>query len=363
VARDGDDSELVPAAEIGRDLELSWNALLASDPTLGSPYLTPEFTTAVAQVRPDVEVAVFLRGGAAAGFFPFQRGRRGRGRPVGFGISDHHGIVAPGDLEVPPPVLLRACGLRCLEFDHLAAGRPGYDRWSVPTSSPVIDLRAGHETWLSQRRAAHGSGFGQLARKSRKLRRRADVRYERHVDDVDVLRTVMAWKSAQYARTGVTDAFAREWVRDLLELLHKTRTPAFSGQLSALWVDGELAAAHMGIVTGRIWHYWFPVYNERFAPFSPGLLLLLEMAADAAAEGVDQIDLGRGDARYKREFANRSVPLLTGHVGDGARFLTARHADRIVRRAEIALKASPLAGPLRRPATALRSRRGRRRLT
>ena len=62
------------------------------------------------------------------------------------------------------------------------------------------------------------------------------------------------------------------------------------------------------------WHYWLPTYDRDFAKYSPGLILLLEMAAQAQALGIQTIDLGKGNALYKQRLMNGAVPLLEGVV-------------------------------------------------
>jgi CelD/BcsL family acetyltransferase involved in cellulose biosynthesis len=57
------------------------------------------------------------------------------------------------------------------------------------------------------------------------------------------------------------------------------------------------------------------VFNKDFARYSPGLVLLLELARAAESVGIREIDLGKGDAQYKTAFATGVVPLLEGSVG------------------------------------------------
>lgn len=356
--------DVVGPDELDPLLLVSWRQIQARHEHLASPYLAPEFTLAVSRVRPDVEVAVLHHDGAPVGFFPFQRGGRGVGRPVAFGISDVQAVVAGPDVVLDADRLLAGCGLRRYVFDHLLAGRPGFDRCATPASSPVVDLRQGYDRWYAERRAAHPQGFGQLARKRRRLDRPgAGVRYESHTDDPAVLERLLELKSAQYRRTGVADVFRAPWTVELLRALQRTRVAGFEGRVSVLWVGDEPAAVHLGMATEGVWHYWFPTYDDRFARHSPGLVLLLEMVRDADRRGHPLLDLGRGDARFKREFANASVPLLVGSVGrpgPGARL--GRRLAPVAGYAAGSLRRTPLAAPLRGPARAARAYRKRRRL-
>jgi CelD/BcsL family acetyltransferase involved in cellulose biosynthesis len=43
-----------------------------------------------------------------------------------------------------------------------------------------------------------------------------------------------------------------------------------------------------------LWHYWFTAYDPAFAKYSPGTILLLQMAERASELGISAIDMGRG---------------------------------------------------------------------
>lgn len=350
------------AHEIDPDTERAWRTVQTSNPWLWSPFFSPEFTSCVAQVRDDVEVAVIGRADETVGFLPFQRRRGNTAVPVGFGVSDFHGVIAPVDVAVDVGDLLQGCRLRSFHFDHLSTERPGFERWAHRAESPAIDLRNGFAAWRRTQQEIHPAGFGQLARKSRRLHREhACVEYRRHSDDLDVLRTLRAWKSAQHRRADVADVFTHSWARDLLEVVHATATPTFSGYLSTLRVDGDLAAAHFGIATDRVWHYWFPSYSQAYSKHSPGLLLLLEMIGDACEEGHDRFDLGWGEARYKTEFSNVSIPILAGSVGSDLRFRCRQRLADLSQRSREQIRRTPLAAPLRPPSRLARAINERRR--
>ena len=88
----------------------------------------------------------------------------------------------------------------------------------------------------------------------------------------------------------------------------------FEGRLSTLWFGERLAAAHFGIRSGAVLHYWFPAYDETFAALSPGLLLLMEMARRSPEGGIATIDLGAGDYRFKSDLANAAWTMATAAV-------------------------------------------------
>jgi CelD/BcsL family acetyltransferase involved in cellulose biosynthesis len=291
-------------------------------PQLANPFLSPEFTLAVGRCRHDVRVAVIRASGAAdaepVAFFPFQRTAFGVGRAVGLGVSDCQGIVHRPGFTWDARELLRACDLVVWEFDHLTEGQEPFATGATGSyASPVIDVDQGYDVFLAGLRArAPGFTRSTLA-KERKLGRDVGaVRYVHDERDPRILRTLMAWKSAQYRRTGRSDRFTRRWIVDLVERLFRSRSDSFAGLLSVLYAGDRPVAAHFGPRSHRVLASWFPVYDPAFAKFSPGLVLHLRMAEGAAAEGMAHLDLGRGEKKYKNSLKTRE---LTVHEGWGTR--------------------------------------------
>lgn len=307
---------LVTPGELSPEDHARWRALQAADPALASPFFAPELTAAVAQVRHDVRVTVVEEAGRVVGYFPFQRGLLGAGRPVGGRLSDHHGLIAAPDLALEAGPLLAASGLLSWRFDHLPAGQAPFARFAERTSeSPGLDLAAGFEAWRARRLEGGSGRIPQLERKARKLAREVGpLRFEARCHDRSALERVLAWKSEQCRRTGTVDFFARRWTRELVERVLGADAPGFSGCLSALWAGERLVAAHLGVRSREVWHWWFPVYDHEYARWSPGGILLLEVARAAAGAGCTLLDLGKGDDPYKASFADRSLPLVEGRA-------------------------------------------------
>ena len=141
------------------------------------------------------------------------------------------------------------------------------------------------------------------------------LRFAPESDAPELLARTIEWKRQQYAETGVRDVLADAGSRELLRLVHEARSPDFSGMLSVLHAGDVVAGLHLALRSGPVWHSWFPAYNPELHRYSPGLVLMLELARTAPALGVAEIDLGKGEARYKEALATGSVPLLEGRVG------------------------------------------------
>ncbi|MET8830308.1 GNAT family N-acetyltransferase [Streptomyces sp. NPDC004610] len=299
----------------------AWTALQAQAPLHGSvelanPFLAPEFALAVGRCRRGVRIAVVRDGGEPVAYFPFQRTAAGVGRAIGLGVSDAQGVVHRPGFTWDARELLRACGLAVFEYDHLVAGqRPFETQVSGVHPSPVIDLDQGFDAYLAGLRDRSPKFTRSTLAKERKLGREAGgVQYVHDERDPAVLRTLMAWKSAQYRRTGRSDRFTQEWIIRLVQQLFHTRSAPFGGLLSVLYAGDRPVAAHFGPRTGQVLACWFPAYDPAFARYSPGLVLHLRMAEGAAAEGIAQLDLGRGQKQYKDSLKTRDIQVSEGWV-------------------------------------------------
>lgn len=307
--------------ELGSADRAAWTALqskahLNGSPELANPFLSPEFALAVGRARHGVRIAVVREDGEPAAFFPFQRTAAGVGRAVGLGVSDSQGLVHRPGFAWDAQELLRACGLAVWEFDHLVEGQTPFEAGASGTfPSPVMDIDQGYEAYLSRLRARSPKFTRTTLAKERKLGRDAgEVRYVHHEHDPAALRTLMAWKSAQYRRTGRSDRFAHPWINQLVQQLFHTRSEPFAGILSVLYVGGRPVAAHFGLRTERVLACWFPAYDTAFAKYSPGLILHLRMAEAAAADGIAYLDLGRGHKEYKDSLKTRELLVSEGWV-------------------------------------------------
>ena len=96
------------------------------------------------------------------------------------------------------------------------------------------------------------------------------VRFVYDSQDHAALRTVMAWKSAQYLRTGTADRFAQRSFVDLSDRLFATTSEPFSGVLSMLYAGDEPVAGHFGLRSDRVMAYWVPAFDRRYGPYFAG---------------------------------------------------------------------------------------------
>ncbi|WP_432137967.1 MULTISPECIES: GNAT family N-acetyltransferase [unclassified Streptomyces] len=341
----------------------AWSALQQSSPALASPFLSAQFAQAVGRQRPSARVAVLSDAAGPVGYFPFERHRLGLGMPIGSGLCDTQGLIHAPGLDWDVQELLRACRLYLWRYDHLTADQGPFDRGVVRRSaSPVIDLAQGFEAYAAELRARSRERTRQLEAKERRLRRTlGEVRLVFDDPSPVSLDTLMRWKSAQYRAKGQVDLFAGPSVVALLRELHLTRAADCSGILSTLYAGEQPVAVHFGLRSRRVLQYWFPAYAPEAARFSPGILLLLKMAGAAAAQGVECLDLGKGDARYKHEMKTGDRPLGEGWVSLGTVPAALRHAQMAsVQRMRAVVAGSPALRRIALKALDVRHRAARR---
>jgi CelD/BcsL family acetyltransferase involved in cellulose biosynthesis len=309
---------VVRPGELGpAELKL-WRGMLHGSEALRNPFLAPEFALAVGGARQTARVAVLEEGNEIVGFLPHERRGRFLGTVIGAGISDCQALVHAPGLRWDPVELVRACGLPCWEYDHLVLDQSAFAPFHLLTvGSPVMDLAGGYEGYLAAR-ARETSALKALGRKLRKLEREVgELRFEYESADPALLRLMMDWKSAQYRRTRVHDRFGTPWITRVVTELLTARAPECTGTMSVLYAGDRPVAIHFGLRSEDVLSYWFPAYDPdpELGRYSAGLGLLLRMAEAAAAQGVKLLDLGRGQQRYKDEFASRELPIAEGRVG------------------------------------------------
>lgn len=343
------DVRSVPFSALTEGELAEWRRVQAADVGLATPYLTPEFSAAVASVRGDVRVAVLGDGGGRRAFWPHQR--QGRvAYPVGGAFNDFQALVAPVGFAWRGDDLLRASGVACLHFDHWLADQGQLAGGTAARApSPYADLRHGYTAYLAEIET-RSDQMVKVGQRRRKLaREHGESRFVFKSTDRSALERVIQWKAQQFRRAGLPDPFAHEWTRELLVRLLATDTPALAGWLSTLHVGDRLVAAHMGMRSHDVLHYWFPVYDHDFHQYGPGLLLLVDVLQAAAADGIRRIDFGKGEDAWKPRFMTGSTAVVEGVL---ERPGLSAHFRVLCRAAAAALRRTPLrklgAWPLRR---------------
>ncbi len=267
-------------------------------------------------MRDDIFVGVLEEANRTTGFFPFHRNSIGGAAASKQRMADYEAVIVRTDAEWTAEELLRGCGLVGWEFETLIASQAQLRPYHRETfTSPILDLSGGFEAYQEDIRGSGSRLLNKLAWQRRALERdHGPVRYEPHVADAAALEWLMRCKSAQYRRTGFTDHFATPRMAAVVKRVHGTQDPDFAGRLSVLYAGDQIVAAHLGARSRSVWHYWLPCYERRLATYSPGSLLLIEMAKSAESVGIRYIDLGQGLEEYKRRFMNGAIGIAAGSI-------------------------------------------------
>jgi CelD/BcsL family acetyltransferase involved in cellulose biosynthesis len=306
-------TELVPLSGLTAAQRAAWRGMRARNPSLASPYFALEFADLIADRRHDAQVIIASRKGRTVGFLPMQLSSWGVARPLGGPLGDHHGLICE-DETIDLTAILRSSPASVFCFHGAPACQTGFAAAASQIEpSWSVDLSQGCEAWLEDRRLADAKAMRNIRARQRKLAESGhEITYRLDDRRPEALAATFANKRAQYRRTHAFDVFIARWARDLISDLFEHQTPQLRGCLSTLEINGQLAAAHFGMRSETVLHYWFPVFWPEYAQYGPGLQLLIEMAREMATDGIDTIHLGPGDADFKRKLANASFNIASG---------------------------------------------------
>lgn len=306
--------EIIQGKELSDDLVCLWTEIQESNAELSNPYFCPEFTMTLAKVREDVRIALFQDGNETVGFLPFHYSRGGIARPIGLGLSDYHGVIARSDTNWTADQFMRGCKIVRWEFDHLLASQKQFaDRHVNVSTSPIIDVSHGFASFEASLDKSGRKQFKEAQRKSKKFESEmGPLKFTIHSKEKSILHQMFKWKSLQCQQSGTVDYFALDWCTDLIERIHEKQDSHFGGILSCLHAGDQLAAVHFVMYSPKVWHSWFPAYNNDLQQYSPGLILLYEMISAAADKGINHIDLGKGLSLYKKRVMTGGIPVAEG---------------------------------------------------
>jgi CelD/BcsL family acetyltransferase involved in cellulose biosynthesis len=233
----------------------AWSVIQSSTPELESPFFRPEFTQAISEVTGNVFVGVIHdSSGRPAGFFPFQLQRPGFGKSLE--MCDYQGLIAPPALQWDVRALIRKCGLKVWEFDHLCTANPAFERFHLNTiESPIIDVSRGFEAYKASLSPEGRRHLAKAATSARKVEREiGPITLVSDSGDPQLMQAMHRWRAQKYGPLP-------DWAHPALEIIRTTRAPAFAGMLSGLYAGDRLMAVHFGIRSRGVLHWWFPAYD------------------------------------------------------------------------------------------------------
>ncbi len=332
----------------------AWKALCAADSRWSTPYLSPEWAEAVGRVRPDARVVLFRDGETAVGFLPVQRPNGFAAVPAGGAVCDYQAIVAAPGAQIDPQLAARALGVGRIDMPCALAPEGG----AIEAGGHLVRFAGGWDAYADQLKARGSKVLSRAVQRYRKLGRDAvaagkgELSFEAFCADETVFDTLIEWKRAQYARTGVHDIFGHDWVDALVrDTFRRPATDDFGGALFVLRVGGKPVSILYCLRAGRALHAWFTAYDPAWAEHSPGLLTFVEAIRASALAGFAEMDLGPGDYQFKESLATGVRAAQPSFIGAPSVSAALRAAEFGVRRMAETL---PLGRASHWPAKAMR---------
>ncbi len=312
------------------DVIASWQEIRRENPLLRSPYFSPRFAEHVVKSGAVLELGIVRMAGEIVAILPFER-RGTIGLPVGRGLNDAHGPIAPAGIKIPWSRVLRACRLSRFDFHATPVGL--LDQFALGSTPAFLADLCQHPEGYIQHLSATKYTLQRQPQKARKLARlHGPLRLELDSRDPHLLQRVLAWKSEQYRRSQILDIFALPDVVTLMNHMHQADDEP-RGQLSILFAGTTPVAGHFGIRERDLLHYWYPAYDPQFAAMSPGTQLFVAICEQADGAGIRLIDFGYGAELYKEILCNIRTSVQEGTIASSGWNRLRYHVNRKLRRA------------------------------
>jgi CelD/BcsL family acetyltransferase involved in cellulose biosynthesis len=155
--------------------------------------------------------------------------------------------------------------------------------------------------------------YNRLKRKRRRLNERGKVTFriaETAEEFDDLIEVLIAQKTQRYIETRGTDGLSRPGYKKFLRSAGRALYPAGPVCLFALKVDEVTVATTLGFVVGTKFYYSMPSFDSRnWSSYSPGHLLIVDIANWCLAKGLSSFEFGLGDESYKLDYCDLSTDL------------------------------------------------------
>lgn len=305
-----------------------WVALVAEDPAAGI-FHRPEFLRVWwEELGGGAEpYAVAVREGAALrGLATLAAGPDGTLRFLGDPeVIDYLGpISAPADRDAVAAAVVGAVGgldgWRRAELAGLAAdsGWPealaragkaaGLEVAEEPLDAcPRVALGGSYEEYLA---ALPGKLRHEIRRKARRLERELGPFTVRTADGASLEEDLERFFAMHRSSNGPKGKFLDESRASFFARLARTLTAAGWLRLCLLEAGGAAIAGVFAFSDGVTWSVYNSAYDHRHRAVAPGMVLVAETIAAAAAEGCRTFDLLRGTEEYKYRLGAVDVPVV-----------------------------------------------------
>jgi len=212
-----------------------------------------------------------------------------------------------------------------------------------PSGAYVATLFGDWESYYAEKRSS-GTRKNDRA-KRRKLGDLGEVRFVEPTTEEDLRRTLaelFRQKSAQFARMGVADLFARPGCAAFFLALATDPATRSTVHVSRLDVGETMAATNFGLVHGGRYYHILAAYSDgEVARFGPGAAHLRDLLRIAIERGCREFDFTIGDEPYKREWSDRTLVLHDFHAAANPAGWLVAHAVRSLARVKRTIKQTP----------------------
>jgi CelD/BcsL family acetyltransferase involved in cellulose biosynthesis len=302
---------VVRPAELGIGEEKLWREFQSTYPVGVHHFFSLTYARAVCRADESGRVAVVEDDGAIRAFIPYRKGDDGVATALGGGQTGLEGLIS-SNASLDLRRVVRSAGLRGWRF---------------------ADLRNGYDAYVRALTASVRKRISRTATYRRALQRElGEVSFEWNSSDPSLLPLLLDWKSDQHESV-------RQWlsdpaIRTLLQDLTGSDNEDCSGVTSSLSAGSKPISIVLSLRYGHILAPWILAYDPEYSRFSPGAIEWLVLFEEAANRGVEMVDFGYGDDRYKQRFGNATYSVSGGGVwasclGSAARSLyrRARYRD------------------------------------
>ena len=152
----------------------------------------------------------------------------------------------------------------------------------------------------------------------RQLRRLAELGQVQMLTEVEepalrerVMAALVEQKSHRWKEGGAIDAFALPGYREFFAQLAAGPLQGVDSVMSALLLDDRIIATHWGMRRGDRYYWLMPTYDQEWARFSPGRLLMEAVLRRCIDDGLKVFDLTAGDEAYKKQWVDEKTKLYT----------------------------------------------------
>lgn len=152
-------------------------------------------------------------------------------------------------------------------------------------------------------------------RMERRLREKGNLKFvilKNENEFNEVLKTMIFQKEARYAISGARNIFFNQSVKNFYSEIHILFNRGFKVHLSALILDDEVLATHLGIHYKDQLYYLMPTFNHdvKWKKFSLGRIHLEKLLQWSIENGVKKFDFTIGGESYKKIWCDDEMSIF-----------------------------------------------------